>query len=593
MKPKKLDKKIIDIYINHAKSPRIKRKKINFNNDTNNYLITKYELINHILNKKMNLICFDCRKKSPKYISINNAIFLCQNCAKIHKKIFPEKISLIIENNLNLLSIKYLRYMCHGGNQNLDNFINYIFPGLQNYPPEILYRTQALNYYRENLKYKMKEGPEPKCPNELKAYKIVSEKGLINIRDKIILFNNNDNDTENMNNNYNKTNTNDIVNNYFNNYNNTYNTYNSISISNQKPKEKTTGLNIGTSLSNKEFFNEMKNLFGKRYIKAIKKSFSINKKLTAIKSFKNLSKVKLNKINDFNKNNKNKPLTFRLNESLNYSFAKTKEGNKNSFKNLNLNTLNKSTLSSIIRDKTPKNLGNNFFKSNKYIKPNVNNIKKNYGINVKYIENRKLKKIYNNKNKFNNIIQQKNVLKYFKIQKKNKSLFKNKEDTNNNNIPIINNNNNKNLKLNCDTTDNSLLKEKIFHKINKSKDNLLYLNTDYSNICNNIPLQKVLYEKNIVNNNNKITCYNNFNKKNKILVKENNNNITFDGFKNNIRIPIKVNLKNNLERKKQILKNKNIELDTLNNNKMLFKSKQYNYDFLTNNILFLNNSNIS
>ena len=221
MKPKKLDKKIIDIYINHAKSPRIKRKKINFNNDTNNYLITKYELINHILNKKMNLICFDCRKKSPKYISINNAIFLCQNCAKIHKKIFPEKISLIIENNLNLLSIKYLRYMYHGGNQNLDNFINYIFPGLQNYPPEILYRTQALNYYRENLKYKMKEGPEPKCPNELKAYKIVSEKGLINIRDKIILFNNNDNDTENMNNNYNKTNTNDIVNNYFNNYNNT------------------------------------------------------------------------------------------------------------------------------------------------------------------------------------------------------------------------------------------------------------------------------------------------------------------------------------------------------------------------------------
>ena len=63
-------------------------------NNTNNYLITKYELINHILNQKMNLICFDCRKKSPKYISINNAIFLCQNCAKIHKKIFPEKISL-------------------------------------------------------------------------------------------------------------------------------------------------------------------------------------------------------------------------------------------------------------------------------------------------------------------------------------------------------------------------------------------------------------------------------------------------------------------------------------------------------------------
>ena len=125
--------------------------------------------------------------------------------------------------------------MYNGGNKNLDNFINYIFPGLQNYPPQILYRTQALNYYRENLKYKMKEGPEPKCPNELMAYKIVSEKGLINIRDKIISFNNNDENINNLNdtftkNNYNNSNNNDVINNYFNNYNNTYNTYNNISI---------------------------------------------------------------------------------------------------------------------------------------------------------------------------------------------------------------------------------------------------------------------------------------------------------------------------------------------------------------------------
>ena len=593
MKNKKLDKNIMDICINHAKSPRIKRKKIDFNNDPNNFLITKYELINQILNQKMNLICFDCRKKAPKYISINNAIFLCQNCASIHKKIFPEKISLIIENNLNLLSIKYLRYMYNGGNKNLDNFINYIFPGLQNYPPQILYRTQALNYYRENLKYKMNEGPEPKCPNEFMAYKIVSEKGLINIRDKNILYNNNDENINNFNdtytkNNYNNSNNNDVINNYFNNYNNTYNTYNNISISNQKQKEKKNELNIGTSLSNKEFFNEMKNLFGKRYIKAIKKSFSINKKLTAIKSFNNLSKANLNKITDFNKYNKNKPLTLRLNESLNYSFAKTKEVNKNSFKNLHLNNLNKSTLS-LIRDKTPKNLGNNFLNSNKYIKPSIKNIKKNYGINVKYIENGKLKKIYNNKNKFDCIIQQKNVLKYFKIQKKTKSFIKNKEDKINNNISFSNNtnSNNKNLKLNIDINDNILLKEKIFNKINKSKENILYLNTDYLNKSSNINLQKEFHEKNIFNK--KITFYNNYNKKNNILIKD-NNNITFDGY--NKRIPIKVNLKNNFERKKQALNDKNIVKETLNyNNKGFFKYKNYNNDIFSNKI-FLNNSNI-
>ena len=273
---------------------------------------------------------------------------------------------------------------------------------------------------------------------------------------------------------------------------------------------------------------------------------------------------------------------------MNYSFAKTKEVNKNSFKNLHLNNLNKSTLS-LIRDKTPKNLGNNFLNSNKYIKPNIKNIKKNYGINVKYIENGKLKKIYNNKNKFDCIIQQKNVLKYFKIQKKTKSFIKNKEDKINNNISFNNNtnSNNKNLKLNIDINDNILLKEKIFNKINKSKENILYLNTDYLNKSSNINLQNEFHEKNIFNK--KITFYNNYNKKNNILIKD-NNNITFDGY--NKRIPIKVNLKNNFERKKQALNDKNIVKETLNyNNKGFFKYKNYNNDIFSNKI-FLNNSNI-
>ena len=108
--------------------------------------------------------------------------------------------------------------------------------------------------------------------------------------------------------------------------------------------------------------NEMKNLFGKRYIKSCKKSYSTKKKLTAIKSFNNLSKVKTKKNNDLN-DYMNKPLTYRLNESVNYSFAKTKEMNKNSFKNLHLKNLNKSTI--------------DFCYTQRYVKPTIKNIKKN------------------------------------------------------------------------------------------------------------------------------------------------------------------------------------------------------------------------
>lgn len=573
MKQKKLGKKIMTIYINGSVSPKIRKKKIDFSKDLNNSYFKKYQLMNQILNQKMNLICFDCRKKIPKYISINNAIFLCSNCALIHKKNFPDKISSIIENNLNLLSLNYLNILSVGGNQNLDNFINYVFPGLQNYPPKILYLTQALNYYRDNLKYKINLGTEPLCPNELTAYKIVSENGLTNIREKNIIYSNDLNNS--LDNTYSK-NDNDVVNHYFNNFNNTYNTYNSISISNEIP-EKDNEKTLNASLSNKEFFNEMKNLFGKRYIKSFKKGYSSNRKLTAIKSFNNLSKTKIKKYSDLN-DYKNNPLTYRLNESVNYSFAKTKETNKNSFKNLHLVNLNKSTI--------------NYCYTQRYVKPTIKNIKKNYGINMKYIENEKLKKIYNNKKKFNNIIQQRNVLKYFKGQKKTKSFIKSKENINNsiNKINSITlNNKNKNHILNLDYTDNVLLKEKILQKVNKTKNKNLYLNTDFINKSNDIFIPVKNRENKIIQSN-ITTSYNNYNKKNKLSsTKKNNINITFDGYTK--RIPIKVNLKMDFERKKQALKDKTQQEKKEKNLNM--NNNLYYSDIFDNNFFYINkNSNV-
>ena len=573
MKQKKLGKKIMTIYINGSVSPKIRKKKIDFSKDLNNSYFKKYQLMNQILNQKMNLICFDCRKKIPKYISINNAIFLCSNCALIHKKNFPDKISSIIENNLNLLSLNYLNILSVGGNQNLDNFINYVFPGLQNYPPKILYLTQALNYYRDNLKYKINLGTEPLCPNELTAYKIVSENGLTNIREKNIIYSNDLNNS--LDNTYSK-NDNDVANHYFNNFNNTYNTYNSISISNEIP-EKDNEKTLNASLSNKEFFNEMKNLFGKRYIKSFKKGYSSNRKLTAIKSFNNLSKTKIKKYSDLN-DYKNNPLTYRLNESVNYSFAKTKETNKNSFKNLHLVNLNKSTI--------------NYCYTQRYVKPTIKNIKKNYGINMKYIENEKLKKIYNNKKKFNNIIQQRNVLKYFKGQKKTKSFIKSKENINNsiNKINSITlNNKNRNHKLNLDYTDNVLLKEKILQKVNKTKNKNLYLNTDFINKSNDIFIPIKNRENKIIQSN-ITTSYNNYNKKNKLSsTKKNNINITFDGYTK--RIPIKVNLKMDFERKKQALKDKTQQEKKEKNLNM--NNNLYYSDIFDNNFFYINkNSNV-
>ena len=64
---------------------------------------------------------------------------------KIHYK-FSDDFNLIIKNNLFLLNDEQINYIYFEGNRKLLEFINYKFPQLQNYHPEILYKAQALQY---------------------------------------------------------------------------------------------------------------------------------------------------------------------------------------------------------------------------------------------------------------------------------------------------------------------------------------------------------------------------------------------------------------------------------------------------------------
>ena len=346
------------------------------------YLNEKFELIKEILNEEMNQECFDCRKKNPKYISINNAIFLCEDCAQIHKT-FPDNISFIIDNNLNLLSNNFLKYLYYGGNRNLDNFINYDYPGLQNYASEILYKTQAMIYYREELKCKIEGKPKPACPKDIMAYKLVSENGLINIREERQFF------SKKLS--QNKISNKDIINNYYNNYNNTYNTYNNFNyndeniINNNQSPNKTNKINNDNdnnksfkycSLVNKAFFNEMKNLFGTKI------SNNENNK-----SYKSICKIK-KKFQNYSLINRAVDQSINLNESINYSI--TNRTNINELNSTN-KKINRSSLSfsEDYYNKSP--IKCNY--SPKYIKPLVKIVhKKKHPLNKYFTDREKIKK---------------------------------------------------------------------------------------------------------------------------------------------------------------------------------------------------------
>ena len=134
----------------------------------------KKRRISIILQDPENNICFDCSQLNPEYISINNAIFICKNCAQIHSKL-NNSVSNIINNNLNNLSMKNIQYLSYGGNKNLKEFIKNNFPDLNILSPSYFYNTYAMEYYRKMIEYLVEGGTKPVKPEENKGYELMSK----------------------------------------------------------------------------------------------------------------------------------------------------------------------------------------------------------------------------------------------------------------------------------------------------------------------------------------------------------------------------------------------------------------------------------
>ena len=131
------------------------------------------KMIEAIKMDKINNVCFECGVNNPEYISINNAIFLCQECIQGHNN-FPKEISLIINNDFYSLNYNEIKKLYLGGNKKLIQFINFEFPSLKQFPPNILYKTRAVDYYRKNLDFLVNGEIKPLKPNFETAYQLLN-----------------------------------------------------------------------------------------------------------------------------------------------------------------------------------------------------------------------------------------------------------------------------------------------------------------------------------------------------------------------------------------------------------------------------------
>ena len=138
----------------------------------------KERKIKSIIKELSNHKCIDCNKQNPEYISLNNAVFICQTCFRKHQK-FPLSISNLLKNNLSSLTLKELQYLYFGGNKKMLEFMKYEYPKLIKLSPSFAYKTIAMEYYRNWLKYIIEGGIKPTKPKEEIAYKSVEDRDII------------------------------------------------------------------------------------------------------------------------------------------------------------------------------------------------------------------------------------------------------------------------------------------------------------------------------------------------------------------------------------------------------------------------------
>ena len=122
------------------------------------------------LMKKLNTIkeieynnkCFDCNNKSITHVSINNGIFLCEQCAEKHKrlgKIISNIIPINEEGNWNETKVKYLE---KGGNKRLISLLSETYNIDKNLLNNVeLYKSNILSYYRKLIKAEVNNEPTP------------------------------------------------------------------------------------------------------------------------------------------------------------------------------------------------------------------------------------------------------------------------------------------------------------------------------------------------------------------------------------------------------------------------------------------------
>jgi len=101
--------------------------------------------------EKQNKFCMDCRSAQTTWGSATLGVFLCMNCAGIHRGLGTH-LTFIRSIDLDQWNNKQLLIMMVGGNKRAQEYISDVAPYMENAEPSVKYGSKALADYREMLK---------------------------------------------------------------------------------------------------------------------------------------------------------------------------------------------------------------------------------------------------------------------------------------------------------------------------------------------------------------------------------------------------------------------------------------------------------
>ena len=121
--------------------------------------------------------CNDCQTENPTFTSVNNAVFLCENCANIHKSL-GANISLIKSLKTDEFSPEEISLLKIGGNTRFENMVKE-YGVKQDHNKEFRYHLKFAEYYRLLLSAEINKEKNPEEYDEILKKKPSLEEGIL------------------------------------------------------------------------------------------------------------------------------------------------------------------------------------------------------------------------------------------------------------------------------------------------------------------------------------------------------------------------------------------------------------------------------